>query len=459
MEKNKKNIIKKNDLSELAKNLSQLYPTPEDGLEFYAHFQEELELAGVDLDRKKLDFRGEKTASVTVYNDLYYVDFGESNERKSIITYLMEYKTSQKDKTKTMSFPEAVEFFKTLVESLNGPIDANNLQSKKTTIKEEPKAKPYTEYYLNQKLKDSRSSPKTFKNILNGLLRSCSISEMRRAVKIFKMGLDIYDIFDKEKDCIVKQERVFIPEFNEDNIALSSFRYNRSLDPKGLRRKNAEKVLFGSHLIKRFDPKKPIIFSEGHSDTVVNLAKSFQCVTTGAATAPLKNFLDLLKGRTIHFYPDADTAGLKGVMNKILEIEGFNLKNPNDKISYKVFWWSEYYEKSIEETEDLSYEELLKHRKYSKIWWLKYMTKDTRPSSLISIDRLREEQDFIVNKSLRNLKSKYGLNSIPESIYIDNWTRLIREPVKQGFDFIDFHTKMNNSQGYLDYMEKYYVEL
>jgi hypothetical protein len=130
----------------------------------------------------------------------------------------------------------------------------------------------------------------------------------------------------------------------------------------------------------------------------------------------MQSLFKLLKGLLLHFYPDCDIAGLKGVCMKIIEIEKFNeTASEQDKISYEVFWWAEsFFAPKTEKTFDK-----------------KDITKEQ-----ISIFK----------------KEKFHA---PEAAKFKNWKRVKKGTVKEGYDFIDFHTETQDSTKYSMYMSKY----
>ena len=256
---------------------------------------------------------------------------------------------------------------------------------------------------------------------MEGLCRNCSLEEMRRAVKLFNIGLDSYE--NKRGEL---QYRLFIPEFNQDKIAYGSFRYNRELTPKGLLRKNSKRVLFGAHLIPLFNPKKPIVFTEGHSDCIVNNAKGIASVTSGSSTTKIgQESLELLKGRELHFYPDADEAGVKGVCSKIMEIEAFNASvSDKEQIDYKVFFWAKSFRLGKEIT------------KFSN----------------------KRKGDYVNSRDFAKLQIalfKEAKFHAPERALVKSWIFFGKEVAKEGYDFIDFHGEYSKKDSYKRLIKTY----
>lgn len=370
----------------LLNEIKQKYDTDQKSWEWFSDNSDRPELGIVKIDKRmrKLDIRGENTASTTVSKFLCYCDFGGEGKRHDVIHLIQQ--------TTECSFIEAIKMLCSWEEKpLEGRSEVKRLESSEPVVE---KKEPYTEKYVAYQKRVAKEDPVTFKKLLKGLCRPCSQSEIDRAVDIFDIGLNTYKPEDSNETMI----RLFIPEYDDNMIPYGSFRYSRELDPKGLLRSNARRVLFGSHLLFQFNPKKPIIFAEGHSDTVVNNAKRIQTVTSGSSTTEIGPGLELLEGKEIHFYPDCDLAGIKGVCHKIIEIEKFN-ETADEKIKYKIFWWS--------------------------------LTAIRKDNSLL------KEDDWISVQTKIFEQEKF--KATPASMF-ENWKILQSQPVKEGFDWIDFHT-------------------
>lgn len=429
---------------ELLLSIKDNFPSEEASYDFFEAYsaKKELGIVSIDTRNKKFDLRGEKTPSVKAYAGLTYVDFGGEGKKRDVIYLMME-------NTKGLTFQGAVELLASWLKE-----DTTDLVKKsRTKIETTEKVAPYTDFYIKTQLKE-RAKPENkeiYTHLVKGLFRGCSIEEMRTGCKAFDIGLNKYESEEGT------QVRLFIPEYDENEVAWGSYRYNRDIpSKKGLLRANCKRVLFGSHLLKFFNKEKPIILSEGHSDVCVNVAKYLQCLTSGSSTSQLKPFLSLLKGYEIHFYPDADQPGIKGVTHKILEIEEFNKNIPEEeKIKYKIFFWGKgFIEDSIEEFSSLCIpiaEIKNSAKKYAKAWWLNHFN-DENLTSNISIDVLKAEQKLMIEKYIKEEKIEI---TIPESIFIDNWSLVSKEFVKQGFDFIDFHIKYQEKDNYKKFIEKY----
>lgn len=446
------------DYVKVLENIKHKYPTAEDTFEFFELHSSRKELGIISIDKRtrKLDLRGENTASVSVYPGLKYIDFGDAdgNGRTCVTKLIME--------NTGCSFVQAVTMLANWEKEDISELEKKTLQHR-AKAEEEKKAPPYKSSYIQQRI-DERNEIKNkgiFNDLLNGLFRSCSKEEKIAGVKAFNIGLTSYEEFISNKD-ETKQlvHRLFIPEYNEEGVAFGCYKYNRAIKgKKGLLRKSAQRVLFGSHLLKFYkDKSKPIILSEGHSDVVVNVAKYLQCLTNGSSTKSIKEWLPLLKGRTLHIFPDADYPGIKGATSRALEIEEFNsTQKEEDKIKYSIFLWSStFIEESVEEFKKfkVSLSSLKKTgspKQFSKKWWKDLYTDETL-SPLINKETMIALQKEIFKK--QQLLMKETLVPSKEML-IENWTVLSKDPVKQGFDFVDFHEKNNKSKNYEKFLSKY----
>ena len=411
-------MLKSIDLKGVISRIKAKYSSDESSFQFFIQNADRLGVLNADSKRKMVDLRGEKTPSTTVTKYLNYCDFGADGIRHDII-FLIQEKYN-------MSFPEAV---KLLAEWEEEPLEPQENDFKAKIIYEEKKeAPPYKEKYLKKMKEQSFEHKEVFKELMKGLCRTCSIEEMRRAVKLFEIGLNSYE----EKETGDTIFRLFIPEFNYKKIPYGAFRYNRNLTPKGLLRKNAKRTLFGSHLLAQFNLEKPIVFVEGHSDCVVNNAKGIQSVTSGSSTTKIgEESLRLLQGKTIHFYPDADFAGIKGVCQKIIEIEKFNstIEEEFEHIKYKIFWWGKNFLPD----------------KIDTTWWKKNFG-DTPIPNKIGLKILQKFQIEFFKKE------KFHA---PEAARFRNWIVFPKEEVKQGYDFIDFHKDYESNSKYHLFKAKY----
>lgn len=398
------------DLKGLVTRIKSKYSSDKSAFEWFVMNAERLGIHNADSRRKMIDLRGEKTPSTTVTKYLNYCDFGADGRRHDILNLIQ-------DKYQD-SFPQAV---KRLAEWENEPLDSNS-EFKPLVYEEKEEAKPYTQRYLKKMKDESFKYKDIFKELMQGLCRTCSLEEMRLAIKLFEIGLNSYE--DDQGNTVY---RLFIPEYNYKKIPFGSFRYNRGLTPKGLLRRNARRVLFSSHLMNLFNSDKPIIFTEGHSDCIVNNSKKMASVTSGSSTTKIgEDALLLLSGKIIHFFPDADEAGIKGVCQKIMEIEEFNARQEDqyNRIKYKVFLWGYNFTLSKKETK-------IPNKKQGDIVSIKDLIK-------FQINFFKEHEFHA-----------------PEEARVKNWKVFPKEHVKEGYDFIDFHNDYAQKEGYKVFKQKY----
>ena len=399
----------KYDLKEVLEGIYAKYPTKEASFQFFLMHADKLGVLEADLSRKAVKLRPERTASTHFLPFLKYNDFGDEGKVKDVIDRIQEIYGC--------GFVDAV---KMLLEWENEPVEellekkkSFQIQSTKEIFEKKEIRSPYTQYYIDQRKAEAKENPQLAFELLKKLCRSCKGEEYKRAVKMFNIGLITMNGYHGE------EKRLFIPEYDENGIPWGSFSYNRDLDPKGKLRKDSKRVLFGSHLMKYFNLNAPIIFAEGHSDCIVNNVKLYQSLTTGSATTPIREYMfPLLEGRIIHFYPDADRAGMKGVLQKLLDIELYNSQKPLDKqIKYKVYWWSD---KVIGKEGEV----------FNRDFW----------------EKMQEE--FFQKK-----------NITPSSqMLFKNWIIIkqkSKEYIEEGYDFIDFHLEYQDTPAYKAFMQKY----
>lgn len=426
------------------RKVAEAYNTPEATFDFFSmnSGRHELGIVFIDTRTKKLDIRGENTPSTVCKSNLRYHDFG-TGESGDVINLIQE--------NTSCSFIEAVE---KVLEWEGSSIDIKRTVAPVVKKDNTKKANPYTTAYLQKRLEEREDNKERFQTLLSDLCRACSTEDKDAAIKAFNIGMVSYI----QKDTNKKVERLFIPEYDEAKTAWSSYSYNREeKECKGLLRRNAKRVLFGSHLVKYFDKTKPIILSEGHSDVIVNIGKYLQCVTNGSSTKSIKEWLPFLKGRELHIYPDMDYPGIKGATCRALEIEEFNkTAKEEDKISYQVFLWSDsFIEETVDEFKNLSVPmKSLKGNKglvkYAKSWWAELFNDSTLTST---IDRkVMAKAQMSILKKMKEQNPDLVINC---PVLVKKWKILSKEPCKKGFDFIDFHEKNKNKPNYEDYISKY----
>ncbi len=428
------------DYKEVLRSIQDRYPDPQSTYEFFLQNKMRPELGIVDIDErmKKADLRGEKSPSTVFYGNLKFIDYGVSNRKEDVVSLIM--------RNTNLKFPQAVELLCSW--QSQSPAEIADQPKVERTVEERKKVAPYSQKYIQKKLEARKEKWDIFVPIRNGLLRGCSAEEKKTAMILFDIGLDGYIPEDGEEMVY----RAFIPEYDENKVPYGSFRYNRTLDPKGLLRANAQRVLFGSHLLKMFDLNKPIIVSEGHSDTVVNNAKKMQTVTTGSSTTAIGAFLHLLAGKEIHFYPDADQPGMKGVTQKILEVITYNKTVPDEqKIKWKVFWWGETFIEDKMKNINLSKIDSMPEvelRKIKQSWWFKYR-EEIGQEAKITLEVLEKHQRELLSHE------KVNVSELPEELFVSKWYLISRDCIKQGFDWIDFHEKYKTLDKYHQFIKKY----
>jgi len=375
----------------------------------------------VDEKLKKLSLRADdNTASTAIYQNLSYVDFGGEARLKDPVERIMEITG--------LSFIEAVKLFLTW-EGYN--IEENiqyNIPKPVVYQHEEKKTykAPYKERFLQERVLDRVRHKEQYEEIAKGLFRGCNAKEKEFAEGILYIG------FLKSDDPDFA-DRIFIPEFDQDEIPWGHYLYNRNAEPKGLLRKNAKRVLFGSHLLKKYP--KNIIYNEGHSDTIVNIAKGYASITSGSATKPIKEYLSLLEGKTLHDFPDLDIAGSIGAIKRRLDIIEYNLSLPKEerefrKISHKIYWWSNTF------ISDKLGEKIFNRKinQYDELFpFINQVKLGTYKGKVLAMIDIKLMDQVIANwLQKRNVPVKKYL--LPSS-----WKIMISKPRKMGFDFIDFH--------------------
>ena len=397
------------NLKDLLEGIYAKYPTKEASFQFFLAHADKLGVLEAEMSRKAVKLRPEKTASTQFLPFLKYNDFGNEGKVKDVIDRIQEIYEC--------GFVEAV---KMLLEWENEPVEELlqrkqefQVKSTKEIFEKKEIRSPYTQYYIDKRKVEAKENPRLAFELLKKLCRGCSGEEYKRAVKMFNIGLITMNGYHGE------EKRLFIPEYDENGVPWGSFSYNRDLDPKGKLRKDSKRVLFGSHLMKHFNKNAPIIFTEGHSDCIVNNAKLYQSVTTGSATTPVREYMfPLLEGKILHFFPDADRAGMKGVMQKLLDIEIYNSGRPEEKhIKYKVYWWSD---KVISKEGEL----------LNKNFWITM------------------QEEFFEKKSI----------TPPPEMLFKNWIIIkqkSKEYIGEGYDFIDFHSEYQNTTVHKQFMSRY----
>ena len=431
------------DLGLLKRKILLQYQTPGESMVFF-NKENVGEFFGImNIGDNAFSLRKEDaTASVSVTKELKTNDFGTPEGQKEIDDLIFE--ALYKDKPHILENGRQDKHFPIIVKKLAelDEVDVNqdlsNWVPEKVVQKVVKKSDPYQEKYIDGRVQNSKRHPQIFKKIIDDLCRSCSEEEKEKAIQIFSIGLVDYfpkvEAGKKPPKNPQKIFRAFIPERDARDVPYGSFSYNRSIkDKKGLLRTNGKRVLFGENLLKNYNLSKPVIFSEGHSDTIVNVAKGFQCITSGSAGMLLgKNIIEL-KGLTLHFYPDLDVAGVEGLTKKLIEIEIFNsTANEEDKIKYKIFYWS---------TDIIIDDEVFDFRLYEK-----------NQGAVVKMLVNKNKQPF--STYIESL-SKEDKQTLWSRIRLSTWKPKSRTPRKKGYDWIDFHTDNKTHEKYSNFKETY----
>jgi len=423
------------DISSLYKKYKEFKQglTKEDSWELWLSLSNkaELRIYQIDQNSKKLSFRVyDDTPSVVVFENLIAFDFGGSSDKGiDPVGRIME--------VTDYSFKDAlILFMGWLGEDIEvKPPVLRYKAEKKSEIQ------PYKPAYIRRVISDRHIYKNEYEKLAKGLFRGTTEKEQKYAENILYIGY-----IPATEEYI---DRIFIPEMDENGIPYGSYRYNRgAVKPvaKGLLRSNSKRILYGSHMLPKF--KGSIIYSEGHSDTVVNLAKRYGCLTTGASTKKIGDNIGTLAGKKIYDFPDLDIAGMLGAMKRHIEIEDFN-KNclEEQKITHIIFWWADWF---------------VSDKIYNKIS-LNQVEKQDPFASIVNDIVLSNNLAGISIKMLKKLQlefcKKRGWDF--ESLNIEKWKVIYKKQYKNiGFDFIDFYESKKNQEkdkliSFLDSKVKY----
>ena len=394
---------------------------------------QELGIKQIDPDNKKLSFRSsDRTPSVSVADRLMAFDFGGSDSKGvDPIDRIIE--------VTGMPLGKAISLFMSWigVETV--------LTATYTDLKTEKEvAQPYKPAYLRRVLLDKRHYKDAYEKIAGGLFRGVTADERSYVERLLHIGY-----IPASEEYI---DRIFVPERDEEGIPWGAYRYNREAAKykdqngrpisKGLLRGKAKRVLFGIHLLKKFG--KHIIYSEGHTDTIANLAKKYSCITTGAATKGFGENIKSLKGRTLLDFTDLDLAGVFGAMSRHAEILNFNKSAaPEDQIKHIVFWWAEWFHSSdyfdkitngtVERGDDIA----------PILDW--FVLKNGKAG--LNIEGIKAYQKILCQKKKWNF-SEFS---------IDNWKIVFKGQSRQkGYDFIDLYEEGDSEEKskLLQYLDK-----
>ena len=384
----------------------------EDSLDWWLSNMNRPELQIYNEVNGKFSFRAfDDTPSVTIYDCLKYVDFGGDSEAKDPVSRIMEITE--------LSFIPAVEMFLSWNDK-NIVSDRIKWERVKDTKSE---AAPYKPAYLRNMLINRKRYSNEYNLLRVELFRGCSLSDIKYAENVLHIG------YEPKKDQWT--DRIFLPEMDISGTAYGSYRYNRSEGKtpngrKGLIRKNSKRVLYAEHMIPKF--RDSVIYTEGHSDCVINISKRYSAITTGSSTKKFGTNITKLKGKTLYDFPDLDLAGLKGAMTRSVEIEIFNKTvDQHDKINHIIFWWADWI-KSTKIFDKLTQNQVSKTDLYYSI---QNVIPVKNNAAYLNLNTLVKIQKLIC----KNKKWDF------EKLSILNWHVVFKEQFKvDGYDFADFYT-------------------
>lgn len=280
-----------------------------------------------------------------------------------------------------------------------------------------------------------------FKELLDGFLRASSEDEKIIAQRLLMIGYCPQGQYDPI-------HRLILLEQDANGTPYGHYKYNRNANPKGLLRKNAKRVLLGSHLLSRFG--QDIIVNEGHTDFAANISKELAAVSSGSSTKRFtEEYLDLLAGKTLHDFPDLDVPGIVGATHRAIDIAKWNAKNAGTKapIVHKVYLWSDWYKSS-----NLAQKIACNGFSKSAIDNLLKTAPVKNGEAYVGLKLLAQIQEQAMNDERRY----DGEFPIVPSMLLSNWTLLNKAEKgrvkKEGYDFVDFHLEYSTKEGY---SEKY----
>jgi len=379
----------------------------------------ELLVYEVSTNMKKLKFRAfDDTPSVAIWEGLRYTDFGGDSESGDPVTRIME--------VTGMNFINAV---KTFLSWNDSNIVLERAQWKTVSKDKKSEVAPYKPSYIRNCIINRNKYKKDYDLLKKELFRGSSEEEIRYAESVLHIGY-----IPKNEEWA---DRIFLPEMDINGIPYGSYRYNRLEGKKpdgtkGYIRKNSKRILYGEHMLPKFKDK--IIYSEGHSDTVINISKRFGCVTTGSSTKGIGINISKLKGKTLFDFPDLDFPGLKGAMLRHVEILEWNSKaSEEDKIKHTIFWWADWiYSEKI-------FDKLMENKveKTDMFYFIKDKIPVKNNRAFFNIDILRVIQKEICRKKSWDF----------DSLDMKNWKVIFKNQSKpEGYDFADFYLDNNSSE-------------
>lgn len=303
---------------------------------------------------------------------------------------------------------------------------------------------PYSKKVVQSYLHNASAFYNSFKIVLDGFLRASSESEKITAQRLLMIGFSPKGEYEDI-------DRLMLFEQDEKGVPYGHYKYNRNANPKGKLRKNAKRVLLGSHLIARFG--NDIIINEGHTDFCANISKQLSAVSSGSSTKRFSDeYLDLLAGKTLHDFPDLDVPGVIGATHRAIDIAKWNAKNAGIKpaIVHKVYLWSDWFKSS-------KLAEKIQNNAFSNSVVDKILKQAPVKNSeaFIGLKMLSDIQSAVLNNE-RKFDGDFPTNP---NMFISNWALLNKAKkgmVKnEGYDFVDFHLENSQNPNYESFLAKF----
>lgn len=289
--------------------------------------------------------------------------------------------------------------------------------------------KPYRPEVVRHFVSNRVTYEDRFNKVFDGFLRACSKEERLNFLNSNALLIG-FAIPDQYND----MDRVVLFEQDANQVPWGHYKYNREAEnilpgaSKGKLRSKAKRVLLGSHLIRLFG--KDVIYAEGHTDFVNNIAKNLACVTSGSANTPIpEEGLKALAGKRLHDFPDADDAGIKGALSRHLQIAMWNKNVPQEqRIEHIMYAWGTS----------------IKTRKGSVM-----------DKAAIEAFQRKELGKICVNLFGKTLKIP---NNSP--YLIRNWKGGDKNSLRKwGYDFVDFHIENQGKPRYHEFLSQFKFEL
>ena len=419
--------------------LTQTYHSEQEIFEFWITHPE-LEVSNVGLrnaHKYAFSLRPENTPSVRPNpktRGFMVTDFGGESRSITPMARLMELGFSKK---------EALD---KLISWINGSeISTNQEHIQRSAPLVESAEKPaYTQRAIQGYLLNASNYKEAFNELLNGFLRASSDEEKITAQRLLMIGYCPQGQYDPV-------HRLILLEQDETGKAYGHYKYSRNATPKGILRKNARRVLLGSHLLARFG--KDIIINEGHTDFAANISKELAAISSGSSTKRFTgDYLNLLAGKTLHDFPDLDVPGILGATHRAIDIAKWNAKNAGIKapITHKVYLWSNWFKSS-----KLAEKIACNGFSASATDKLLKLAPVKNGEAFVGLDLLEKIQMQAINDERNYFQNNFP--QLPQSAFIKNWQLLnkaVKGEVKQeGYDFVDFHLEYSTKEGF---SEKYH---